>query len=48
MVRVSLAQTGQWIDRLGRVDGLSVVNPEKKTSGIYWRRTRRPGVTYCM
>ena len=33
MVRVSLAQTGQWIDRLGRVDGLSVVNPEEKDIG---------------
>ena len=30
MVRVSLAQTGQWINKLGRVDGLSVVNPEEK------------------
>lgn len=27
MVRVSLAQTGRWIDRLGRVDGLSVPMP---------------------
>ena len=30
MVRVSLAQTGRWIDKLGRVDGLSVINPEEK------------------
>ena len=31
MVRVSLAQTGQWINKLGRVDGLSIVNPEEKS-----------------
>ena len=30
MVRVSLAQTGRWIDKLGRVDGLSIINPEEK------------------
>lgn len=29
MVRVSLAQTGRWIDGLGRVDGLGVRNPEE-------------------
>jgi len=30
MVRVSLAQTGRWIDRLGRVDGLNTpdLSPE--------------------
>ena len=29
MVRVSLAQTGRWIDRLGRVDGLSLDVPKE-------------------
>ena len=29
MVRISLAQTGRWIDGLGRVDGLAVKNPEE-------------------
>ena len=28
MVRVSLAQTGRWVDGLGRVDGMAVKNPE--------------------
>ncbi|MBH68065.1 MAG: carnitine dehydratase [Rhodospirillaceae bacterium] len=30
MVRVSLAQTGRWINELGRIDGLSTKNPEEK------------------
>jgi hypothetical protein len=32
MVRVSLAQTGRWIDRLGRVDGLAT--PDLKPEDV--------------
>ena len=30
MVRVSLAQTGRWINELGRIDGLSTKNPKEQ------------------
>lgn len=33
MVRVSLAQTGRWIDGLGRVDGLGAQNPTEAEIG---------------
>lgn len=41
-VRVSLAQTGHWIDGLGRVDGLDHPEPDEQTIASYMQTTESP------
>jgi len=42
LVRVSLAQTGRWLDRLGRVAGHGVPDPRVEDVEAFSRRRRHP------